>query len=580
MAVFARFVYNLLLLLLSPLLLAFLLWRLVRGKEDRARWGERWGRLPAHLRAATGRPRVWVHAVSVGEVMAAAPVLRELRARFPDALLVVSTITPGGREVAQKQVPPADEVVYFPLDVLPAVRAALARVRPDLVVLMEWEIWPNFLHAAARQYGARIAVLNGRVSDRGLRRGRRGAFFTRPGLLAVDLFAMQSVEDARRAALVGAEPSRIVTLGNTKFDEAVRALNADERAGLRQSLGLPPGASVWVCGSTRPGEEEIIARAFVQARRVLPDLRLIVAPRHIERADEVAVILTREGAGPVARRSKMAGPELGGWDVLLLDTFGELGRVYALADVAFVGGSLLPFGGQSVFQPLAQGAPALFGPHMNNQRDIAALARSEGVGWEVSDADTLAAQVVRLVSLPPDDRAQLGARARALIERNQGVARRSVDALARLLSNETTEPPVPARRKRPNDGPGRADRGGAARERPAAAGTAAARPADAAGVAAPDRAGSVSAAIPHGPAAALPAAGCNKRAPDPHHRHRQPDQRRHGQNADGRARGPPARRAGRKRAAPARGRAVARLPRAGGGGWRAAHCFGRNRRAA
>lgn len=429
------FLYNLVLLALSPVLLAYLLWRLAKGKEDRERWGERWGALPTSVAANRGRPRFWVHAVSVGEVMAAAPVLRALRARFPDAHLLLSTITPSGREVALKQVPPADEVVYFPLDFPFTVQRALAAARPDAVLLMEWEIWPNFLDQAKRA-GAKIAVLNGRISDRGLRRGKKVVFFTRPGLDAVDLFAMQSDEDARRAVLVGTDKRRVRTLGNTKFDEAVTPLEDEERALLRAELGIPAGAPVWVCGSTRPGEEAILAEAFGAVRRVHPDLRLIVAPRHIERAEEVETVLRTAGLEVIRRsRQKQTPAALGTGCALLLDTFGELGRVYAVAEVAFVGGSLLPFGGQSVFQPLAQGVPALFGPHMSNQRDIAALAKNADVGFEVEDAETLAGELRRLLALPEAEKRALADRARALIEANQGVAARCVEAVAELLES-------------------------------------------------------------------------------------------------------------------------------------------------
>lgn len=481
----AIFVYNLLLLFLFPLLYMFLLSRVARGKEDREHWGERWGILPGNIAQDKGmEPRFWVHAVSVGEVMAAVPVLRELRRRFPDALIVLSATTIGGREVAQKQIPPADEVVYYPLDFPWAVRHALRQVRPDVVLLMEWEIWPNFLTEAKKQ-GARIAVLNGRISDKGLRRGKSGlaGFFTAPGLAAVDRFAMQSEEDARRAILVGADPGRIATFGNTKFDESSTPLSPDERDALRADLGIPPDAPVWICGSTRDGEETLIAAALRRVWETIPDLFLIVAPRHLTRADEAAVALDTlgvsvrrrssplpwftppppsprrlnplpsEGEGELEAFSVSAPPNSGsevlgeaavetvgntpspseGRGVLLLDTFGELARVYAVADVAFVGGSLLPFGGQSVFQPLAQGTPSLFGPYMNNQRDIAALSRAEGVGFEVGDTEQLASEVVRLVSLSREEKAELAQKARALIDRNQGVAARCVDAVANLL---------------------------------------------------------------------------------------------------------------------------------------------------
>ena len=436
----ALYLYNLLLLLLFPLLYVFLLWRVANGKEDREHWGERWGALPTSVGQDKGTsPRFWVHAVSVGEVMAAAPVLRELRRRFPDALIILSTTTISGREVAQKQMPPADEVIYYPLDFPWAVRRALQQVRPDMILLMEWEIWPNFL-VAAKQQGAKIAVLNGRISDKGLRRGKSGfaGFFTAPGLAAVDQFAMQSHEDARRAVLVGADPNRVAAFGNTKFDEASTALTPDARDALRADLHIPSDAPVWVCGSTRDGEEALIAAAVCRVWETLPNLFLIVAPRHLTRADQAAAAL--EGAGTGVRRrsvkdalTPLRGVRAGDPPILLLDTFGELARVYAVADVAFVGGSLLPFGGQSVFQPLAQGVPALFGPYMNNQRDITGLSKAEGVGFEVADAESLAAEVVRLVSLPGEQKAELARKARNLIERNQGVAARCVDAVADLL---------------------------------------------------------------------------------------------------------------------------------------------------
>jgi 3-deoxy-D-manno-octulosonic-acid transferase len=462
----ALLLYNLVLFLTSPFLLAYLLLRLARGKEDAAHWGERWGKLPAGAVPGEGtKPRFWVHAVSVGEVMAAVPILRELRRRYPNAWIVLSTTTPGGREVALKQVPPADLVVYYPLDFPGVVRRALDRVRPDVVLLMEWEIWPNFLTQAKRQ-GAKTAVLNGRISETGLRRGRHplARVFTAPGLASVDLFAMQSDEDGRRAPLLGADPARVATFGNTKFDESATPLSTQERVRLRADLGIAPNAPVWICGSTRdaapnddrPDEEIQIAESVRRVWERIPGLCLIVAPRHLDRADAAARHLATAGRA-VRRRSRAATPgaarpsertvdpvaasAVDGAetepDILLLDTFGELGRAYAVADVAFVGGSLVHQGGQSVFQPLAQGVPALFGPFTNNQRDITALALAEGVGFRVEDAAELADTVVRLASLPANEKIEISQRARAMIERNQGVAARCVDAVTRLLDDGT-----------------------------------------------------------------------------------------------------------------------------------------------
>lgn len=416
-------VYNALLLALAPLIFPLLLWRRTNSKEPA--WAERWGKiLSTEERTELS---LWVHAVSVGEVMAAAPVLRELRSRHPNAHITLSTTTTGGRAVALQR-PEADRVIAFPLDAPWAVRRALAAVKPDLILLMEWEIWPNFLYEAKKR-GAKVAVLNGRVSERGLARGLKMRWLLGDALKNVDLFAMQSEEDARRAVLVGAPAEKVETVGNTKFDEAAVPLSMEEREALRAELGIPDGAPVWICGSTRdgkngvPDEEVLIAQAAQRVRERFPNLMLVVAPRHLERADSAAAHL----GSPARRSKKETGP------TLLLDTFGELGKIYAVADIAFVGGSLAPWGGQSVFQPLAQGTPALFGPHMNNQRDIAALSRAEGAGFEVRDAEELAAQVVRLLSLPEGERAELRRRARALIERNQGTTARSLDLAEALL---------------------------------------------------------------------------------------------------------------------------------------------------
>jgi len=423
--------YNLLLFLLSPLLLAYYLFRLATGKEDPVHWRERFG----HYSIPTPNGLTfWIHAVSVGEVMAAKPILRELRQRHPDAFLLLTTTTRGGREVAQG-VAEASAVAFFPLDFPWAVGHALKTVQPNAVLLMEWEIWPNFL-TAAKQQGAKVAVLNGRISDKGLRRGLKARPLLQSGLAAVDLFAMQSEEDTCRAARVGAPPDRVQTFGNTKFDESSTVLSPAERATLRAELGLPDGAPVWVCGSTRdgkdgvPDEEKLVAEAAVLVRKAIPNLVLIVAPRHLERVETVLAHLP--GA---ARRSTKAPLLSGAGGCLILDTFGELGKVYALAEVAFIGGSLAPWGGQSVFQPLAQGVPAVFGPNMNNQRDIAALAQAEGVGCQITDPQSLAAEVIRLIQLSPEEKQVLSTKARGLIERNQGVAARCVAAVESLLGN-------------------------------------------------------------------------------------------------------------------------------------------------
>lgn len=435
----ALFFYNLALLLLSPVVLLVYAYRLWRGKESFTHFGERFGVFPKAIASDPRRPRFWVHAVSVGEVMASVPVLRELRSRHPGALLVLSTTTIGGREVAARQIPPADFVVSFPLDFSLVVASALRTVRPDALLLMEWEIWPNLLSESKRR-GVSVAVVNTRVSDSGLKRGTSAKWLLSSALRTVDVFAAQSAEDARRAIAVGAPESRVHTVGNTKFDETVGVLSPAERADLRRDFGIAGDVPVWICGSTRdapdaadPAEETFIVEAFAQLLTTLPNLRLIIAPRHLERAGAVAQIFADRGFA-VRRRSQ---PNADDAPVLLLDTFGELTRAYGVADAAFVGGSLVRRGGQSVFQPLAQGVPAVFGSFMSNQRDIAALAKAEGVGCAVRNADELAETVRRLLTLSPSEKAALSDKCRALINDNRGVTARAIDLVEDVMQGKS-----------------------------------------------------------------------------------------------------------------------------------------------
>jgi len=299
---------------------------------------------------------------------------------------------------------------------------------------MEWEIWPNFLHRARRR-GARIAVLNGRISDRGLRRGQRGSFFTRPGLDAVNRFAMQSDEDARRAVLVGADPARVLAVGNTKFDESVTPLTAEERRALRSELQLSDNAPVWVCGSTRPGEEAIIADALKIVLAQQPALRLIVAPRHLDRAEEAAAAFTDRGF-EVTTRSRKGG--LSSAPVLLLDTFGELGRVYAVADVAFVGGSLVPIGGHNVLEPAALAVPIVVGPYMFNFAEINQSLTAAGASLQVLDGDELGAAITRLFA-DGALRKRVGHAAQQAFEREQGSVLRTLAIVEKALDNEAAK---------------------------------------------------------------------------------------------------------------------------------------------
>jgi len=424
------FLYNVLLLIAAPGVFVYYLWRISVSRKSNKSWRQNLGGLPYLSDRESGRKLIWVHAASVGEVIACTQLLDALRALLPDSLILVTTITQTGNDVARKSAKAADVVAYFPIDYLPCVYRALRRIRPDAFVMVETEIWPNFL-AALKRMGVPRVLVNGRISDRSFARGRKWRWLYSWAAANIDHCCMQSQTDADRIEILGARPESVQVFGNTKFDQdGVQVGPADVRR-LRADLGLPPeGASVFVAGSTNVGEDEPVLDAFGILRGDVPSLRLIIAPRQIDRADEIEEMV-RSRRFRCIRRS-VGKPGDSDFDVLILDTFGELASVYAVGQIAFVGGSLIPKGGHSIFQPIMQGKPVMFGPHMHNFRDIAQLAVAEGIGFQVADATSLAERAKALLS---DVRrlAEIDAACRKMISDNQGASRRCADLIASLV---------------------------------------------------------------------------------------------------------------------------------------------------
>jgi 3-deoxy-D-manno-octulosonic-acid transferase len=471
--------YNLAFVLLSPAIAVWIFVRLFLQRRARDGWKERVGEAPL---SPPGEPQIWVHAVSAGEVVAAAPVVRALKRLRPDVGVVVSTITPGGLAQARRLIGEARVAFYFPIDFWPFVWRALARVRPILFVAVETELWPNFLRAAARR-GIPTAIVNGRFSDRTLRRLDGPARLALPlyaaALRGVGRLAMQTTDDAERAVALGAPRERVTVCGNTKFDQAIVSPPSTELESLRHAFGLRADQPLWIAGSTHPGEEEQVLAAWHEVRADLPDLALMIAPRHIERADAVAALCRAAAPDhPLVRRSQMgfdppaaaletqrhrerreeravaaiaANAPLRGSGaacvssatggeplaaplppLILLDTLGELAGMYALASVVFVGGSLAPIGGHDVLQPLFHGKPTFFGPHMHNQRDLATLSLSAGAVRQVADAGELAS-AVREVLTQTRAQASMARGARLLLEAHRGAAEASAAAALELL---------------------------------------------------------------------------------------------------------------------------------------------------
>jgi 3-deoxy-D-manno-octulosonic-acid transferase len=421
------------------------LFQVLRLGKYRAGLGERLGRVPARLLRPPAPAVAWVHAVSVGEVLAASGLIEEMRALFPGGRIVVSTTTTTGQKLARERFG-EENVFYFPLDFAFAIRPYLRALKPQLVVLAETEFWPNFLRLARRS-GARVVVVNARISDRSLPGYRRWRGLLTRILSNVKLFVAQGEEDRRRLISIGAAPERVQVAGNLKFD-APTAFRPPALDPLRAALAAAGPAQTIVCGSTVEGEEDLLLRAFEIVRTRHPQAVLVIAPRHPERFDAVGGLLAASGV-PWRRRSELASGETGGMSggVLLLDTIGELRAVYALGAVAFVGGSLVPRGGHNILEPAQQGAAILVGPHTENFRDIVNIFTRAGALRVVRpDPQALADVLLQLLG-DRGAREHLGELARKTWQANSGATQRTVDALAVLMGLRPSDPggqPAPA----------------------------------------------------------------------------------------------------------------------------------------
>lgn len=373
-------------------------------------------------------PRCWIHAVSVGESAAAVPLVEGIRRRWPELGIVVSTITPTGARIVAERLAGTAAHRYFPIDLPAPVRRALDAARPRFFIAIETELWPNFLRALARR---RIPAMiaNGRISDRSFRRYRWVRRLMRRVLADVSVFAMQTHEDARRIIALGAPASRVVVTGNLKSDLVPEA-TGDDASAWRERLRLGADARLWIAGSTHRGEEAVVLDAFLRVRTRCPDLALLLAPRHPERAGEVEALIRERGLA-AARRSRLPVDGAPG-AVVILDTVGELAALYALAEVVFVGGSLVPVGGHNVLEPAMRGKPVLVGPHMGNFREGAELLQRSGGGLVVKDGPELLRELTRLLE-DRDLARRMGEAARHAFAGRQGAVSATLDLVGRHL---------------------------------------------------------------------------------------------------------------------------------------------------
>jgi 3-deoxy-D-manno-octulosonic-acid transferase len=423
------FLYSLVLSIGFVVLLPYFAYQAIRRGKYISSFKQRLGFLPRSL-GYDGRPTIWVHAVSVGEFLAACPLVESIRQQMPDYRIVISTTTVTGQQLARVRSACTD-IFYFPFDWAFAVRRSLDCICPTAVIMIETEIWPNFLRECRRR-AVLTFLANGRISARSFNRYRLVRHFFQKVLADFSLLIMQSEADAQRALSLGAQPCRVRVCGNLKYD-VVAATTSDAAESLDRHFALSSSPQLIVAGSTAPGEEEILLAALRQVRSQ-PDLkgaRLLIAPRHPERFDEVARLISRSGLR-FARRSSSSAEYDHTADVILLDTIGELSAVYRFADVVFVGGSLVPRGGHNVIEPALHCKPIIVGPHTENFRQVVADFAGAGAIVQLADSSQLAAELIRLLS---DRRlAQaIGTRAEAILTKNRGATQCTIAALRQLL---------------------------------------------------------------------------------------------------------------------------------------------------
>jgi len=402
---------------------------------------ERLGYLPAHLsKKLSGSPRIWIHAVSLGEVKVAAPIIQALRRIMPDCSVILSTTTEHGRSLARQTFGDDVPVVYAPVDFIASVRTALSRVRPDILVFLETEIWPAWL-AEARRRGIKTTLINGRISAKSLKGYLTFRPFFRQVLDNVDAFSMILSDDADRIRAMGADPGRIEANGNAKYDLLVSLADPAVALEMRQTLNLENGQRVFIAGSTREGEEAIVLEAYERIVRAFSDTVLILAPRHIGRTPAIKSLVERRGFRYQRWRELVKPGVKRSAPVVIIDTYGALFNLYSVGTIVFCGASLVPLGGQNPLEAAVWGKVVFYGPSMENFLDAKALLEKAGGGVPVSSPMHLAEQAIWFLR-HPDALKKHGAKARQAVMKNQGAAHKHAEVIRKLVlsKNGTTTP--------------------------------------------------------------------------------------------------------------------------------------------
>ena len=436
--------YSLLFTLGVILAAPYYLWRLRGNLISGAGWRERLGILPSRFQTSAGDGEtgaLWIHAVSVGETLAVAPLVQELQKRYPGRRIFLSHVTPAGRQTSESRLPGVAGRFYLPLDWRWSVERVLNLIRPEMLLIVETELWPNLLRAA-QDSGAKIALVNARLSNRSFKGYRLARPFMRLVLDCVDWIGAQSATDAERFRELGAKPERVTVTGNVKFDgkppQQGELVSQLERA--IRGAGRGP---IVVAASTMAGEETMLMPVWQKIHRQNPKALLILAPRHPARFDQVAQLVASAGKTLVRRTALAASDaaqqdQLASSEMLMLDTVGELAGVFALADLVFMGGSLVPTGGHNLLEAAFWGKPVVFGPHMENFRDVAALFLDNGAAVQVRNASELGVVACELLRDEPR-RQRLGNAAKQMLERESGATERILTRLRPWLEKSSVD---------------------------------------------------------------------------------------------------------------------------------------------
>ena len=424
--------YNILMVLVAVIGLPFFAFRFIREGRFRERLRHNLGFFPPEtLAKIAGRSPVWFQAASVGEVVAASSIIREFKLQVPEVPVLISSGTISGYDMAQRIIPEADAIIFYPPD-LPGLPDRIVRmVQPRAYVPVETELWPNFIRSARRR-SVPVVMVNGRIGERSVEHYRQLRRMFTTMLNTVELFCMQSTIDAQYVIRLGADPHKVIVTGNTKYDQNYSQVTDSEKFVFRRELGFSDTDKIIIAGSTHRGEEEILLEVLREVRSMFPAVKMLLAPRDIPRSESIAEMIRRQGFS-VELRSRMAAVQTD-INVVVLDTIGELGRFYSFADLVFIGGSLVSHGGHNILEPAAQGKPIIVGPHMFNFKATYALFSARGACATVLDGQELAKKMIELLK----DQAsaeKMGREAAMIVAENQGAAIRTVEHLKQILTN-------------------------------------------------------------------------------------------------------------------------------------------------